>query len=50
MAVAQRFAGHGFAVAVGIGVAVSIAGVVLVEYLALSGLAGAGRPGRCAGS
>jgi hypothetical protein len=41
MAVAERFAGHGFAVTVGIGVAVSIAGVMLVEYLALSRLAGA---------
>jgi hypothetical protein len=38
MAVAQRFAGHGLAVAVGIGVAASIAGVILVEYLALSRL------------
>src|SRR6202021_2962956 len=37
----ERFAGHGFAVAVGGGVAVSIAGVMLVEYLALSRLAGA---------
>jgi hypothetical protein len=36
--VAERFAGHGFAVAVGIGVAVSIAGVIVVEYLALSRL------------
>ena len=35
MAVAERFAGHGFAVTVGVGVAVSIAGVMLVEYLAL---------------
>jgi amino acid transporter len=41
MAVAGRFAGQGFAVTVGIGVAVSIAGVMLVEYLALSRLAGA---------
>jgi amino acid transporter len=41
MDVAQRFAGHGFALAVGIGVAVSIAGVLLVEYLALSRLAAA---------
>jgi len=39
MTVAQRFAGHGFAVAVGIGVAASIAGVIVVEYLALSRLA-----------
>jgi amino acid transporter len=38
MAVAERFVGHGFAVAVGIGVAVSVAGVILVEYLALSRL------------
>ena len=38
MAVAQRFAGHGFAVTVGIGVAVSVAAVILVEYLALSRL------------
>ena len=37
-AVAERFAGHGFAVTVGIGVAVSVAGVILVEYLALSRL------------
>ena len=36
MAVAQRFAGHGLAVTVGIGVAASTAGVILVEYLALS--------------
>ena len=35
MAVAQRFAGHGLAVTVGIGVAASVAGVILVEYLAL---------------
>ncbi|HEY1822608.1 MAG TPA: hypothetical protein VGG83_22005 [Trebonia sp.] len=38
MAVAQEFVGHGFAVAVGIGVVVSVAGVILVEYLALSRL------------
>ena len=38
MAVAQRFAGHGFALTVGIGVAASTAGVILVEYLALSRL------------
>jgi hypothetical protein len=38
MAVAQRFVGHGFAVTIGIGVAVSVAGVILVEYLALSRL------------
>ncbi len=36
MAVAERFAGHGFAVAVGLGVAVSVAGVMLAEYFALS--------------
>jgi hypothetical protein len=41
MDVAQRFAGHGFAVTVGIGVAVSVAGVILVEYLALSRLTAA---------
>ena len=38
MAVAEQFVGHGFAVTVGIGVAVSVAGVILVEYLALSRL------------
>jgi amino acid transporter len=38
MSLAGRFAGHGFAVVVGIGVAVSIAGVMLVEYFALSRL------------
>jgi hypothetical protein len=38
MSVAQRFVGHGFALTVGIGVAVSVAGVILVEYLALSRL------------
>jgi amino acid transporter len=36
---AERFAGHGFAVTVGVGVAVSIAGIMLLEYLALSRLA-----------
>jgi hypothetical protein len=41
MDVAQRFAGHGFAVTVGLGVAVSVAGVILVEYLALSRLTSA---------
>jgi amino acid transporter len=41
MAVAQRFVGHGFAVTVGVGVAVSIAGVMFVEYLALTRLVGA---------
>ena len=39
MTVAERYVGHGFAVAVGIGVAVSVAGVMAVEYLALSRLA-----------
>jgi hypothetical protein len=39
MAVAERYVGHGFALTVGIGVAVSVAGVILVEYLALSRLA-----------
>jgi len=38
MAAAQQFAGRGFALTVGIGVAVSVAGVILVEYLALSRL------------
>lgn len=38
MTVAERYAGHGFAVAVGVGVCASIAGVILVEYLALSRL------------
>jgi len=38
MEVAQRFAGHGLAVTVGIAVVASIAGVMLVEYLALSRL------------
>jgi hypothetical protein len=38
MTAAELFAGHGFAVTVGIGVAVSIAGVMLAEYLALSRL------------
>jgi amino acid transporter len=38
VAVAERFAGHGSAVALGIGVAVSVTGVILVEYLALSRL------------
>jgi hypothetical protein len=41
MAVARAFGGHGFAVTVGIGVAASVAGVILVEYLALSRLAAA---------
>ena len=39
--VAEGFAGHGFAVAVGVGIAVSIAGVMLAEYLALSRLVSA---------
>jgi amino acid transporter len=38
MTLAATFAGHGFALVVGIGVAVSVAGVMLVEYLALSRL------------
>jgi amino acid transporter len=38
MTAAELFAGHSFAVAVGVGVAVSIAGVMLAEYLALSRL------------
>jgi hypothetical protein len=38
MAVAERFVGHDFAVTVGIGVAVSTAAVILIEYLALSRL------------
>jgi amino acid transporter len=38
MTAAQQFAGHGFGVVVGAGVAVSIAGVILVEYFALSRL------------
>jgi amino acid transporter len=38
MAVAQAYSGHSLAVAVGVGCAVSIAGVMLVEYLALSRL------------
>ena len=38
MAAASRFAGHGFAMVVGVGVAVSIAGVMLAEFLALSRL------------
>jgi amino acid transporter len=41
MSVAQAYAGRGFAVIVGIGVAASIAGVIAVEYLALSRLASA---------
>ena len=38
MAVAERFVGHDFAVTVGIGMAVSTAAVILIEYLALSRL------------
>jgi amino acid transporter len=38
MALAQAYSGHSLAVAVGVGSAVSIAGVMLVEYLALSRL------------
>jgi amino acid transporter len=41
MTVAERFAGHGFAVTVGVGVAVSVGGVMLAEYLALSRLVSA---------
>ena len=36
MSVARVFAGHNLAVAIGIGVAASVAGVMLVEFLALS--------------
>ncbi len=39
MAVAQAFSGRGLAVAVGVGIAASLAGSILVEYLALSRLA-----------
>src|ERR1700743_3816417 len=38
MAGGGRFGGHGFDLTLGIGVAVSVAGVILVEYLALSRL------------
>ena len=38
MTAAELFAGHGFAVTIGVGVAVSIAGVMLAEYFALSRL------------
>jgi amino acid transporter len=38
VSVAQVFAGHGLAVAIGVGVAVSTAGVILAEYIALSRL------------
>ena len=38
MAIAQVFAGHELAVAIGVGVAASIAGLILVEFLALSRL------------
>lgn len=38
MTAAELFAGHTFAVTVGVGVAVSIAGVMLAEYFALSRL------------
>jgi len=38
MQVAQQFSGHGLALTVGIGVVASVAGVMLVEYLALSRL------------
>jgi hypothetical protein len=42
--VAQQFAGQGLAEAVGIGIAVSIGGVILCEYLALTRLARAITP------
>jgi hypothetical protein len=38
MSIAEVFAGHGLAVAIGVGVAASTAGVMLVEYVALSRL------------
>jgi hypothetical protein len=38
MAVAERFVSHDFAITVGIGIALSTAAVILVEYLALSRL------------
>jgi hypothetical protein len=38
MSVAELFAGHDLAVSIGIGTAVSVGGVMLVEYLALSRL------------
>ncbi|HEY6497585.1 MAG TPA: hypothetical protein VIZ43_30265 [Trebonia sp.] len=38
MTVAERFVGHNFAIVIGVGVMVSVAGVILVEYLALSRL------------
>jgi amino acid transporter len=38
MSVAEVFAGHGLALTIGFGVAASIAGVMLVEYLALTRL------------
>ena len=41
MAAAERFAGHGLAVTVGVGAAVSVVGVMLAEYFALSRLIGA---------
>jgi amino acid transporter len=41
MSMAQVFAGHGLAVAVGVGVAASVAGVMLVEFLAVSRLVSA---------
>jgi hypothetical protein len=44
MSLADRFAGPGFAVVVGVGVAVSVAGVMLAEYLALSRLVHAVTP------
>jgi hypothetical protein len=39
MSMAQQFAGRGFAIVVGVGVAASIGGVMVAEYLALSRLA-----------
>lgn len=38
MSIAQVFAGHGLAVAIGVGVAASTVGVMLLEYLALTRL------------
>jgi amino acid transporter len=38
MSIAEQFAGHRLAVVIGVGVAASIGGVMLVEYLALSRL------------
>jgi hypothetical protein len=41
MTLAERFGGHGFAIVVGVGVAVSSGGVILAEYIALSRLVSA---------